>query len=148
MSTTEAFLGNLTEMPVINVCYCFQIITKVMVLQNNISAWSRLRSSPLRDRRSLQRVQRCYTKEANCCYRLSVISCFSLYEERICREYRSWNIAMAAEDNWQTKLQTIFERTAFQQRDAKRREICGSCAEWRKRKYESDPSSQVCASNQ
>ena len=43
MSTTEALHGNLTEMPVINVCYCFQIITKVMVLQNNI-AWSRLRT--------------------------------------------------------------------------------------------------------
>ena len=26
---------------------------------------------------------------------------------------RSWSIAMAAEDNWQTKLQTIVERTAF-----------------------------------
>ena len=44
MSTTEALLGNLTEMPVINVCYCFQIITKVMVLQKNISAWRRLRT--------------------------------------------------------------------------------------------------------
>ena len=32
MSTTEALLGNLTEMPVINACYCFQILTKVVVL--------------------------------------------------------------------------------------------------------------------
>ena len=32
MSTTEALLGNLTEMPVINACYCFQILTNVIVL--------------------------------------------------------------------------------------------------------------------
>ena len=39
MSTTEALLGNLTEMPVINACYCFQILTNVIVLaKKNILA--------------------------------------------------------------------------------------------------------------
>ena len=32
MSTTEALLGNLTEIPAINACYCFQILTYVIVL--------------------------------------------------------------------------------------------------------------------
>ena len=32
MSTTKVLLGNLTEIPVRNTCYCFQILTNFIVL--------------------------------------------------------------------------------------------------------------------
>ena len=37
MSTTEVLLGNLTEMPVINACYSFQILTYFIVLAKKAS---------------------------------------------------------------------------------------------------------------
>ena len=56
MSTTKVLLGNLTEIPVRNTCYCFQILTNFIVLakKNNISAWNRSHITPYRDGRSLQ----------------------------------------------------------------------------------------------
>ena len=37
MSPTEALLGNLTEMLVINACYCFQTLTYFIVLAKKAS---------------------------------------------------------------------------------------------------------------
>ncbi|PFX27354.1 BTB/POZ domain-containing protein 6 [Stylophora pistillata] len=44
---------------------------------------------------------------------LGVESLLTVREKNIGREYRDWNIAMAAEVNWQTKLPTLVGRTAF-----------------------------------
>ena len=38
MSTTKALLGNLTEIPVRNTCYCFQILTNFIVLAKKITS--------------------------------------------------------------------------------------------------------------
>ena len=38
MSTTKALLENLTEIPVINTCYCFQILTNFIVLAKKITS--------------------------------------------------------------------------------------------------------------
>ena len=38
MSTTKALLVNLTEIPVINTCYCFQILTNFIVLAKKITS--------------------------------------------------------------------------------------------------------------